>query len=138
VAFRFGKGLSSESRKDVFAAAPCVGVARLRVLTTSAVEHACTPGRRVYPSVIAATMVGVGVRKGCNTECNAPPAPLTSHASFRPVMFELVDDDGADDDAAFDDLLPVSGNVGQIEDVIQYADDESADNGTGYGADAAG
>ena len=43
---------------------------------------------------------------------------LTSHASLASVMFELIDDDGADDDAAFDDLLPVSGNIGQVEDVI--------------------
>jgi hypothetical protein len=43
---------------------------------------------------------------------------LTSHGLLASVMFELIDDDGADDDAAFDDLLPVSGNVGQVEDVV--------------------
>jgi len=62
--------------------------------------------------------------------------PLTF--SFRPVVLELIDNDGADDDAAFDDLLPVSGNVGQIEDVIQYADDESANDSTCYRADTTG
>jgi hypothetical protein len=45
-------------------------------------------------------------------------SPITSHVLFASVMFELIDNDGADDDAAFDDLLPVSGNVGQVEDVI--------------------
>ena len=61
-----------------------------------------------------------------------------SHGLLASVMFELVDDDGADDDAAFDDLLPVSGNVGQVEDVVQYTDNESTDDSTCYGADSAG
>jgi hypothetical protein len=63
---------------------------------------------------------------------------LTSHVLFTSVMFELVDDNGADNDAAFNNLLPVSGNVGQVEDVIQNADDESADDSTRYGADTTG
>jgi len=46
-----------------------VGVARSR-----RVEHAYTPGRRVYPSAISATIVGAEVRQSYNAECNAPPA----------------------------------------------------------------
>ena len=60
------------------------------------------------------------------------------HDSFTSVMLELVDDDGADDDAAFDDLLPISGNVGQIEHVIQHADNENPDDGAGNSTDTAG
>ena len=37
-------------------------------------------------------------------------------------MFELVDNDGAHDYAAFNDLLPVSRDVGQVEDIVQYTD----------------
>ncbi len=48
----------------------------------------------------------------------ASQARQRSKVLFASVMFELIDDDGADDDAAFDDLLPVSGNVGQVENVI--------------------
>ena len=68
----------------------------------------------------------------------APAGRQASHGLLASVMFELVDDDGADDDAAFDDLLPVSGNVGQVEDVIQYADNQSTDDSTCYRADSAG
>jgi hypothetical protein len=35
------------------------------------VEHACTPGRRVYPCAISATIVGVDARESYNAECNA-------------------------------------------------------------------
>jgi hypothetical protein len=49
---------------------------------------------------------------------SASQARQRSKVLLASVMFELIDDDGADDDAAFDDLLPVSRNVGQVEDVI--------------------
>ena len=119
------------------------------------------PGRRVFPSVAATTVTSadshkIRLRKAyrraprisasnhfsrltrSTRSMLAQGRPLTSHGSFASVMFELVDDDSADDDAAFDDLLPVRGNVGQVEDVIQYADYESADDSTGYGADTTG
>jgi hypothetical protein len=52
-----------------------------------------------------------------------PPMRSASQARrapglFASVMLELVDNNGADDDAPFDDLLPVSGNVGEVENVI--------------------
>src|SRR5258708_30166896 len=52
-------------------------------------------------------------------------------------MLELVDNYCADDDGAFNNLLPVSGDVGQIEDVIQYLNNERTHDGTGHSADTA-
>ncbi len=69
---------------------------------------------------------------------SASQARQRSKVLLASVMFKLIDDDGADDDAAFDDLLEVSRNVGQVEDVIQHADNESADDGAGNSADTAG
>jgi hypothetical protein len=47
-------------------------------------------------------------------------------------MFELVENDGADNYAAFNDLLPVSRDVGQVEDIVQYTDNERTYDGTGH------
>ncbi len=54
------------------------------------------------------------------------------------MMFQLVDNDCADNDAAFNNLLPVSGDVGEIENVVQYADNERTHDCTGHGTDTAG
>jgi len=54
------------------------------------------------------------------------------------MMLELVENDGADNDAALNNLLPVGGDVGEIENVVQYADNERAHDCTGHGTDTAG
>ena len=53
-------------------------------------------------------------------------------------MFQLVENDGADNDAALNNLLPVGGDVGEIENVVQDADDECTHDCTGHGTDTAG
>ena len=42
-------------------------------LTPSELNMLHPQGRRVYPSVISATIAGVEVRENYNAECNAPP-----------------------------------------------------------------
>ena len=44
----------------------------LGVAQPQRVEGAPTPGRRVFPSAIAATMSGVDERASSNPECDAP------------------------------------------------------------------
>ena len=112
-------------------------------VATGKKEVARSRNFRIRKGVAAATVTGADLRKSYNTECDVPPVPgLASEArsmgSLASVMFELIDNYGADDDAAFDDLLEVSGNIGQVEDVVQHADNESADDGAGYSADTAG
>jgi hypothetical protein len=51
-AAKSGKGLSRESLKDIFAAAPC-SRGTIEGSFKPRVEPACVPGRRVYPSAIS-------------------------------------------------------------------------------------
>src|SRR5690349_21485207 len=71
-------------------------------------------------------------------EQNVHPAIKRGYRSFTPAVLELIEDDCADDDGTFNDLLPVSRHVQQVEDVVQNADDERPDNGSCNGPDAAG
>src|SRR5947208_5186203 len=70
--------------------------------------------------------------------CRRTVAPAArQRLSIAPVL-ALVEDHGADDDPALDDLLPVGRDVDEVEGVVEHADDQRAHDGAGNGADAAG
>jgi hypothetical protein len=60
--FRCGKGLSRESPKDPFAAAPCWCGKSDDSFNRSALKRAGIPGRRVYPDAIPATIFTADMR----------------------------------------------------------------------------
>jgi len=68
----FGEGLSYESGKDVFSAAPCWRSAMERSYKRSVLNLPACPGRRVYPNAISAKIFGADLRGSYNGECNAP------------------------------------------------------------------
>ena len=74
--------------------------------------------RPSVPTDLASTFAKASDFAKASSDKSENKSEARSRVSLTSVMFELIDDDGADDDAAFDDLLPVSGNVGQVEDVI--------------------
>ena len=78
-----------------------------RVATPSASQA------RRAPRVATPSASHLSRRRPCEGGSEARSTP-----SLASVMFELVDDDGADNDAAFDDLLPVSGDASQVEDIV--------------------
>ena len=56
---------------------------------------------------------------------------------FDALVLLLVQDDRADYDSSLDDLLPVCGHVGQVQGVVEHADDERAHDGPRDGPDPA-
>src|SRR5437899_424716 len=70
--------------------------------------------------------------------CRRTVAPAARQRPTIAPVLALVEDHGADDDPALDDLLPVGRHVDEVEGVVEHADDQRAHDGAGDGADAAG